>query len=52
MTVAPLAGAWIETLQFPHHGKKPVVAPLAGAWIETIPGRCTGLPSLSPPSRG
>ncbi len=35
LTVAPLAGAWIETsAQFEQsHGLQ--VAPLAGAWIET-----------------
>ena len=35
-SVAPLAGAWIET---PKNGKSEVgkkVAPLAGAWIETL----------------
>ena len=38
MLVAPLAGAWIETLveqvADAHTGQKSV-APLAGAWIET-----------------
>ena len=33
--VAPLAGAWIETLRLPDFVLPPLVAPLAGAWIET-----------------
>ena len=33
--VAPLAGAWIETLPRQHHLCVDNVAPLAGAWIET-----------------
>ena len=33
--VAPLAGAWIETIQVGYLGRKIFVAPLAGAWIET-----------------
>ena len=33
--VAPLAGAWIETVHDAHHALNRVVAPLAGAWIET-----------------
>ena len=35
MTVAPHAGAWIETLQAPGAGTATLVAPHAGAWIET-----------------
>ena len=33
--VAPLAGAWIETLQLMWRDWQDRVAPLAGAWIET-----------------
>ena len=33
--VAPLAGAWIETLPFAQEANGKNVAPLAGAWIET-----------------
>ena len=33
--VAPLAGAWIETLLLCNNTRITVVAPLAGAWIET-----------------
>ena len=36
--VAPLAGAWIETLRRPKTNQVFVVAPLAGAWIETSLG--------------
>ena len=35
-TVAPLAGAWIETELSPQTLILAVVAPLAGAWIETL----------------
>ena len=34
-TVAPHAGAWIETFRQPDHRLNYVVAPHAGAWIET-----------------
>mgnify|MGYP001863132108 FL=1 len=33
--VAPLAGAWIETILRRLTDDRDVVAPLAGAWIET-----------------
>lgn len=33
--VAPLVGAWIETLLSPVQGKNCEVVPLVGAWIET-----------------
>jgi len=33
--VAPLAGAWIETLWWETDDIEELVAPLAGAWIET-----------------
>ena len=33
--VAPLAGAWIETIPTQDELKAEYVAPLAGAWIET-----------------
>ena len=34
-TVAPLAGAWIETIRGAAISSGLLVAPLAGAWIET-----------------
>ena len=34
--VAPLAGAWIETMGFIADEDPRPVAPLAGAWIETV----------------
>ena len=34
-TVAPLVGAWIETLELALTSDKNEVAPLVGAWIET-----------------
>ena len=34
--VAPLVGAWIETLEVTLKVKINIVAPLVGAWIETI----------------
>jgi len=36
IAVAPLAGAWIETVVSPAMLTGSVVAPLAGAWIETV----------------
>ena len=36
ITVAPLAGAWIETFCVANRPAALSVAPLAGAWIETI----------------
>ena len=33
--VAPLVGAWIETLDLEVISTDPLVAPLVGAWIET-----------------
>gem|GEM_PF-3814564 len=35
-TVAPLTGAWIETLYIASYFPAFPVAPLTGAWIETI----------------
>ena len=35
MRVAPLAGAWIETVMTSGTKRADIVAPLAGAWIET-----------------
>ena len=35
ITVAPLAGAWIETVEARKASIEEAVAPLAGAWIET-----------------
>ena len=37
-TVAPHAGAWIETLYIYYYKLSDTVAPHAGAWIETILG--------------
>ena len=34
--VAPLVGAWIETVMHSESGNKYPVAPLVGAWIETL----------------
>ncbi len=34
-TVAPFAGAWIETLKLRYYANCYAVAPFAGAWIET-----------------
>ena len=53
LTVAPLAGAWIETTDTDVLLLTDVVAPLAGAWIETFYLRDVLNPILwSPPSRG
>ncbi len=41
--VAPLAGAWIETLNGVRSLRPSTVAPLAGAWIETIETRSSCL---------
>ena len=38
-SVAPLAGAWIETYALRARHNQAVVAPLAGAWIETRRGQ-------------
>ena len=35
-TVAPHAGAWIETFDINYLQNRPLVAPHAGAWIETL----------------
>mgnify|MGYP007049770755 CR=1 FL=1 len=48
LPVAPLMGAWIETLKAIKGGNGMTVAPLMGAWIETIPG---GLSRLQVPCR-
>ncbi len=37
-SVAPHAGAWIETFVFIADLTRPAVAPHAGAWIETLFG--------------
>ena len=34
--VAPRAGAWIETHNWPQGWRRWMVAPRAGAWIETV----------------
>ena len=43
-TVAPHAGAWIETVMFRSGGPYRSVAPHAGAWIETHTYRLNGIP--------
>ena len=53
VTVAPRAGAWIETyssLGSAYIGKE--VAPRAGAWIETSVFATFVLAAMSPPARG
>ena len=49
--VAPLAGAWIETLTVRKNVAAQSVAPLAGAWIETIAIMQFAIALLSHPSR-
>ena len=50
-SVAPRAGAWIETWPVIDTQSQSVVAPRAGAWIETLtPKRKNG--RLSRPPRG
>jgi len=41
-TVAPRAGAWIETRATHWHGGRRTVAPRAGAWIETCERNAQG----------
>ena len=48
LTVAPYAGAWIETCEGVILCTTVQVAPYAGAWIETC--RATGLPIKQAPS--
>ena len=36
MSVAPLAGAWVEILGIVEYGVFDYVAPLAGAWVEIL----------------
>ena len=51
--VAPLAGAWIETLALLLAGCSGYnVAPLAGAWIETLHTRFLPLPKYVAPLAG
>ena len=53
LTVAPYAGAWIETIADSPPREVEVVAPYAGAWIETLRTRTTMAESdASPPTRG
>ena len=40
MKVAPLVGAWIETLMTDTRLTSNSVAPLVGAWIETYVAEC------------
>ena len=49
--VAPLAGAWIETIHSASCAARAAVAPLAGAWIETTPISPESPTSSSLPSR-
>ena len=49
--VAPLAGAWIETMCVGILYLAVYVAPLAGAWIETIRLRIRHVAAKSRPSR-
>ena len=51
MTVAPLTGAWIETLVALALRVRVVVAPLTGAWIETFEAFQMYYDKLSHPSR-
>ena len=53
-SVAPLAGAWIETCGEGGNGCGEVVAPLAGAWIETRNNWTNGVnnPQSRSPSGG
>ena len=50
IAVAPLVGAWIETLSVIIVTASIQVAPLVGAWIETFKRTCMLVPSLSLPS--
>ena len=50
--VAPLAGAWIETLESGSGDEEIVVAPLAGAWIETVSRLKRGPEGARRPPRG
>ena len=51
-SVAPRAGAWIETPCGPRSARPRRVAPRAGAWIETPCGPRSARPRRSPPVRG
>ena len=51
-SVAPLAGAWIETLTDGLPRRVDLVAPLAGAWIETIRAVCDGFELTVAPLAG
>ncbi len=49
ISVAPHAGAWIETTSVPLQAEPLLVAPHAGAWIETMPyARCQPRKSVAP----
>ena len=50
--VAPLVGAWIETLTSTNLVKHLLVAPLVGAWIETPKYDKTDLPYFVAPLVG
>ena len=49
--VAPITGAWIETLQLKRPSLKTLVAPITGAWIETTPKTQLRVSLQSHPSR-
>ena len=51
-SVAPLAGAWIETYLWGHAAPTDIVAPLAGAWIETLVRLRWDSPALVTPLAG
>ena len=52
MSVAPLAGAWIEICRLEIFGIRFDVAPLAGAWIEIIISAKNIIPSPVAPLAG
>jgi len=52
LTVAPHAGAWVETCRQYQRQKDNVVAPHAGAWVETKQGGNTCEGSCCRPPRG
>ena len=51
-TVAPHAGAWIETVSKSSACRKVEVAPHAGAWIETLNWRVVASAKVCRPPRG
>ncbi len=51
LTVAPLAGAWIEIVLPARQWQNHQVAPLAGAWIEILVAKSSKHTTSSLPSR-